>query len=763
MIRYLGLCLIFFSFLKTEHSIAQNPPVALGQWRIHLPYSEVRRITETPSKIYCATPYGLYSYDKGDGTTERLSPINGFGGYRVQAMDYDPATDILIIAYSDCKIELLKGKTITGNDDIFNKTIIGEKTINHINIVNGIAYISTSFGLLEFNLTKNEIRNSYQNIGPGGSVLNIHASSVLNDSLFISTNIGVLRGSMNPNVNLGISDNWTNIKAAGVQSTHIASHLNSIYTEVDSILYKYSNGTWTQLEPDKRIITNIDVDHGKLVAGVYGRYIITIDESGNSSNKPINILNDCLIDGNGQYWYASPINGLSFMNPYGPEIYYYPNGPRSYTSFGITNAFGQLYVTAGGMRVTTYAPTFNGFKFYKFDNFEWSFMPDDPMTYPLYDFTHMAFSKSNNRLYTGTHGKGLLMLENGLPKQVWDETNSPLRARGNLYTIVNGLAVDGKNNVWVSNFGVDTGLHMVTPAGAWRSYKLPTGNTGKIVLDNKGNKWILTPQASGIGIIAFKDNNTPDNLNDDMIIQLNSNKGSGNLPSNNVSDIAFSKSGELLIGTDQGYSKIRVPSNAFNPNAKPGDYDAQRVIISVEANSNLGGYLLGSEVINCITLDGGDRRWFGTNTGAWLIDSDGETILYHFTTDNSPLMSNNVTAIGIMESTGEVFFCTDLGIASFRADAMPAQKGFETLKIFPNPVKPDYGGDIGISGMPDNTLVKITDINGNLVYQTYSNGSLAVWNGKNFDGTRVSTGVYLVFCINTEGTETQVGKILFIH
>jgi hypothetical protein len=205
--------------------------------------------------------------------------------------------------------------------------------------------------------------------------------------------------------------------------------------------------------------------------------------------------------------------------------------------------------------------------------------------------------------------------------------------------------------------------------------------------------------------------------------------------------------------------RIRNPNNAFTG----GDYDAQSIIVSVDSNSNLGGKVLENEVVNCIVVDGGDRRWFGTNKGAWLYDSDGETLLQHFTTENSPLMSDNVISIGIMESTGEVFFGTDQGVASYRSDAIPASKQFSELVIFPNPVKPTYEGDIAITGMPDNTLVKITDINGALVYQTFSNGSLAKWNGKNFDGARVSTGIYLVFCINAEGTESQVGKILFVH
>ena len=745
-------------FLLNTVLVANNPPVSLGQWRIHLPYKNVKVIEETKDKIYCAGTFGLFSYDRGDGFTERLSPINGFGGYNVQAMAYDESSNQLMIAYADCRIEILKDKKITRNDDIFNKTIVGEKTIFHINIIDGIAYISTSFGLLEFNLAKNEIKNSYLNIGPGGTVIEVFGSCINKDSLYISTKSGIYRGSLNPLVNLGISTNWILCKSASVKSSHIAAYKGNIYTEIDSQLFKYSNTGWNVIDPNpKVIVTNIDVDHDKLIIGIYGKYITTIDANGNSSNKGINVLNECLLDGNGNYWYSSPISGLAFMNPFGPELYFYPNGPRSHTSYSMVNAYNNMYVMAGSMRATTYAPTFNGEKYYYFNNFEWTNSPDLPLTLPLYDYTQSAFSKQFNRLYIGTHGKGILQMDNGEAKKVWDETNSPLKGRLNIYTIISGLALDSRSNLWISNFDVDSSLHMLSASGKWSSYKMPTSLTGKIAIDNKNNKWILTPQA-GLGIIAFSDKNTADQ-SDDIKVVLNINKGTGNLPSANVNDIAFTKSGELLIGTDQGYAKIRTPQNVFGK----GDYDAQRVIISVEANSNLGGYLLGSEVINCITVDGGDRRWFGTNTGAWMIDSDGETILKHFTKDNSPLMSDNVSSIAIMESTGEVFIGTDLGIASFRSDAITPTKKFETLKIFPNPVKPDYDGDISISGMPDNTLVKFTDINGSLVNQTYSNGGMAIWNGKTFDGTRASSGVYLVFCINQDGTETQIGKILFIH
>lgn len=753
-LRYIFL---FVSFLCLS-GLYSYEPVALGGWRVHLPYNNTTAICETPDKIYCASVNGLFCFGKFEGTTERLSPANGFSAYKVQAMAYDWNSGTLVIAYSDCRIELLKGKTLEKNDDVFRKTIIGEKTIHHIQITDGIAYLGTSFGLLELNIAKNEIRNSYLNIGPSGTVIDVYGSAIANDSLYISTKTGIYRGSANPNVNLADYTNWFLSAPATIKSSHIASYQNRLYAEIDSQLYRYSDKSWKLYKPvsKKRIITNIEVLHNRLIIGSYGDSILELDENGVQGGRKVNILNQGIRDREGLFWYASPGNGLVLMHS-GGEVNYFPNGPRSVNAYNFTNAYGNLWVMAGAFVSTTYAPTFNGNKYYYFDNFEWTNSPENPLTYPLYDFTIANFQKNTGRMYIGTHGKGLLQMNNGVPFKVWDETNSPLKQRGGSYTIIRGLATDSRNNLWVSNFDVDSSLLQLSPAGKWTSYKLPVSKTGKILIDNKNNKWILTPQESS-GILAFSDKNTA-NPDDDSSVLIGTAKGGGNLPSSTVNDIAFTRSGELLIGTDQGYVKIRNPGNAFTG----GDFDAQRVIVSVDANSNLGGYLLESEIIYCIAIDGGDRRWFGTNKGVWLYDSDGETLLHHFTTENSPLMSDNVLSIGIMESTGEVFFGTDQGIVSFRSDALPESKNFTELVIYPNPVKPDFSGDIAITGMPDNTLVKITDINGHMVWQTYSNGGMATWNGKTFDGTRASTGVYLVFCINTDGSETQAGKILFIN
>jgi len=172
---------------------------------------------------------------------------------------------------------------------------------------------------------------------------------------------------------------------------------------------------------------------------------------------------------------------------------------------------------------------------------------------------------------------------------------------------------------------------------------------------------------------------------------------------------------------------------------------------------------LGKEQINCIKVDAANRKWIGTPNGVWLVSEDGYTVIKNFTTVNSPLLSNNVMEIGIDESTGEVFFGTEKGIISYMGDASQGSANFNNVEIYPNPVRPDFTGSVAIRGLIENCTVKITDIRGNLVYETISNGGFASWDGKSFNGKRVSTGVYLIFAADKFGEKTHVGKLLFIN
>jgi hypothetical protein len=172
--------------------------------------------------------------------------------------------------------------------------------------------------------------------------------------------------------------------------------------------------------------------------------------------------------------------------------------------------------------------------------------------------------------------------------------------------------------------------------------------------------------------------------------------------------------------------------------------------------------LLQDEKITAIEVDGGNRKWIGTERGVWLFNPTGESMVYNFTSENSPLLSNKIVDIEIDKITGEVFFATDKGIVSFRSDATNGNPTFDAVKIFPNPVTPDFSGNVGISGLTTDAIVKITDVSGKLVFETRAEGGTAVWGVRDYSGNRVSTGVYLVFASTADGSSRVVGKLAVI-
>lgn len=173
---------------------------------------------------------------------------------------------------------------------------------------------------------------------------------------------------------------------------------------------------------------------------------------------------------------------------------------------------------------------------------------------------------------------------------------------------------------------------------------------------------------------------------------------------------------------------------------------------------------MGTEIINTIAIDGANRKWFGTqNSGVYLMSSDGTKEILHFTTKNSPLFSDNILDIGINQKTGEVYFATAKGLISYKGTATDANNDFNNIFVYPNPVKPDFTGVIAIRGLMKNSDVKITDISGNIVFETKSLGGQAIWNGKNLNGNRVKSGVYMVFSASEDGNNKKAAKILFIN
>jgi hypothetical protein len=259
------------------------------------------------------------------------------------------------------------------------------------------------------------------------------------------------------------------------------------------------------------------------------------------------------------------------------------------------------------------------------------------------------------------------------------------------------------------------------------------------------------------GILVFDTKGTPADPSDDSFRVLKSSSGSGGLPSNRVLSMAEDKDQEIWVGTDKGVGVFYTPDDLFSQNPS----DAEEILVDYD------GFLeplLENEEVNAITVDGADQKWIGTsNSGVFHLSPNGKEQIHRFSESNSPLIADGINDIAVHPNTGEVFFGTTQGIISYRAEATEGKERLEEVVIYPNPVKKDHTGPVAIRGLPANSTVKITDVNGDLVHRTRSKGGQAVWDGTDTDGLRVRTGVYIVFVASPSGKQSKAGKIMFFH
>jgi ligand-binding sensor domain-containing protein len=278
----------------------------------------------------------------------------------------------------------------------------------------------------------------------------------------------------------------------------------------------------------------------------------------------------------------------------------------------------------------------------------------------------------------------------------------------------------------------------------------------KLIIDSRGLLWFVNDHWENVGVFCY-DPKTDQIVN--SFRQFNNQDGTtynDYRPHCIVEDLE----GNLWLGTKYG------PFMLEKENVLTKDTYLTQVKVPRNDGTNYADYLLSGANISCIAIDGGNRKWFGTyGAGVYLISADNMTQLQHFTTENSPLLSDNIEAITINPSTGEVFFGTENGLCSYMGDATQAQVSMvkDNVYAYPNPVVKDYDGLITVVGLSFNADVKIITTNGQLVAEGRSNGGTFTWNGRDRQGRRVASGIYMVVTATSDGSKGTVCKIAVIN
>ena len=751
--------------------------IPIGGWRDHLSFKRALDLCEAENKIFCAGGSNLFSFDKSDGSIERYSKINGLSDIGVTKVAYDKQRKIVIIAYADANIDLLQNGKIINIADIKRKSILGSKSINHILVDNDYTYLSCGFGIVVLDLNKFEIKDTYYITGNNPSVneLLLHR-----DTFYAATAAGVYYAAKN-NPNLANPSNWKSEPGIPLGNYNTLAFFN------DSILVNKPTATAGKIYI--RSVKNhqwIDYlngvptlrikPYGKKLYIVYGYGVSVRDTLRNQINylgggygyppcepplicysKPLNVI----VDKDGINWLVDESFGL--VENAAPFYFSYPtpSGPFTNNVYDMSFTGNALWVAPGG-HDDAWTNLYNQEGVSSFMDEEWKHKSGRGV-FDIFKVKQDPFDK--DRIFASSWFHGLIRYNNSIdtPAVVYNTSNSTLKqwSLNPGFIGVSGLDFDANGNLWLANAYTNSLVNLLTPDGKWKAFNtavLPELNgalTGSIIATQSNQKWVVLPRQGG-GILVFDDNGTLDDPSDDLIKKLNFSVGTGGITGSEVYAIVEDKNGEIWVGTEKGISVFYSPSLVFSNE----NYDAQQIKIEQDGNIQ---FLLETELVTAIAVDGANRKWVGTqNSGVYFMSSDGTQQLGHFTAENSPLFSNNIASIAINPSDGEVFFGTDLGIISYRGTAT---EGSETCEIsaFPNPVTPAYKGLIAIKGLTQDAYVKITDVSGSLIYATKALGGQAIWDGKDLQGKPAASGVYMVFSAKADGSSSCSTKILKVN
>ena len=748
--------------------------IGTGQWRLHVPNRKSLDVVVANNIVYSAFKDGILEYDIENSEKSLWTNVNGLSDISITCLGLDKKNEAVYIGYENGNIDRLQNNHVENIPAIKLAQVNGSKRINKIISFNNYIYIATNFSIIKFDPVKFEVRDTYYPTQTNDPILDL---SFTNDSIFALTENKLLKSNLT-NTALADFTQWSIDTRVPINT-----HLTAKYSEIEIINSQF-------------YLLSSSPDYGKdTVYCVKNSGLdLVINKNESYEINSINILDDKLainIDAgvkvmNSDYslykfygvagvscnrsffhknivWMSDKYSGLvRFINGYGEHIDF--QGPMGDKFYSVECSKDKLIVSSGGLN--GHGMTWNTSGTYVFQDENWTSF--DRNTEPMWLNTNfwdnlVAATNPNNtnQMAVGTFsGIPLTIFENGkTASKIFTVNNSPIQSTiWNTEAMISALKYDELGNLWIGNGYCSKPLKVLTKDQKWQSIDL--GNScinqsiNKIVIDYNGNKWLAVPS---VGVVGFKDNKTIETLSDDKIKIVNSTDGNGGLPSNQVTALAADFNNEIWIGTESGFAILYNSDNIFTSTSA---FNAQRIKLRFEGENE---YLLGKTYITDIEVDGGNRKWFGTaNTGIFLLSSDGNEILQNFTTDNSPLISNVILDMAFNHKTGDLFIATDKGLVSYRADASEGDAEYSNVQVFPNPVKPDFNGLITIQGIQYDSDINVTDVAGNLVYKTTSNGGMATWDGKTVNGERVKGGVYLFWTApnDTNGKGRKVGKVV---
>jgi sugar lactone lactonase YvrE len=743
-------------------------------WKGYFSYKEIKDISQSPTVFYAAAENALFSKDLTTNSLKTTNTIDGLSGQTITSMYHSIAFNKTVIGYKNGLIIIVNdsdGTMLNVVDIITNGVNQNLKRINHFMEYNGILYLSTDFGIVQYNLATSGFGDTFR-IGDLGAEIKVSQTAISNGVIYAATSIGIKSANIiNPNLN--DYNQWTQLIAGGFSGVETFG-TNVVASSNWGQLFKLNGSGFTSFSTLPLVANDLRASGDYLIVStqtsvyVYSQNLSLMFQINNNQIPNISAKFTCATIIDNLLYLGTLEDGVITTTIQNPTIFSFlsPDGPSRNALFAINASTNNVWAVYGGYSsdYNPYTYDYNGLNTYGFSKYTENGWQNTPYSAVL---GAKALSKitvnpnNSNLVYLSSFFSGLLKVENDIPTILYDESNSSLESlvltppNPNYKDLrINGAAFDKSGNLWIGNGWSKNGLKKLSTQGAWSSVNIEPisqryyeNSYGEVVVDKNGTKWMAS---SYDGVIAYNDTGN-------LFKKISLGAESGNLPVVDARVVAIDNRNQLWIGTTSG---LRVlPS-------------VDRFLTDDQLNSNsiiilengLAQELLYEQFITDIVVDGANNKWVGTaDSGVFQFSSDGQQTLRRFTSSNSPLPSNAINDIDINPTSGEVFFATDKGMVSYKGTSTTASSDLSNVNVYPNPVRPEFEGTVKVSGLSNKCNVKITDIEGNLVYETISQGGTIEWDTKAFGKYNVASGVYMIFISSQDAMDTTVKKVMIIR
>lgn len=754
-----------------------------GQWRIHPKYvgSEAQNIVEMGGRIYYLVSNNLFCFDPETQENEAWNKQNYLSDVVIKNIYHNPDEDYIVVVYDNGNLDVIEADGHVRNlTEIKNASLNSSKIVNSVSFASGIFYAATDFGYVVYDADDWEVDESriYRRASADNPDVSITVKMLAvaraGNYLVMANDTAFYSGSAAERHDALSSFNVTKASLGkSVQLFPVAD--GQLFVLTESRLYLASvTQTGVKLETLVRAKpeTVQPTPDGFLVNFMAQGYYYTFDAQGGNGTKVDGGNELYCVAGDGSLWSVAE-DGLH--NSKAPESYYMPIGITMGNPFWMTyNAGkGMLYLTNTGTLGRMFDPERDPTVVNVYDGTRWTDVTPGPLLKNSGTYWLTFAPENDDEYYLGSWWNGVYKVRGTQVVQTYNWENSPMIHASDNYFCHAVTTLDRQGNLWVVQTANGVTPVMVLPsakrrldnvsASDWIDLEMTDVRSSKFsrILATKLNNYIIYSIGNYGPVLVWDYGGDPAGnvrkiTHNSFVDQDNS-----TYEWDVIFDFAEDLNGLIWMASTSGVISFD-PKLAFN-----SDFTINHIKVPRNDGTGLADYLLDGNQANCIAVDANNCKWIGTESqGLFYVSADGSQILRQFNVDNSPLLSNTIRDICCNEATGSIFITTGNGLIEYFPDsAGPAEGDMINVQAYPNPVRPDYGGNVTITGLRDNCLVKIADAAGNVVTQMRSHGGTAQWDARTPSGDRVKSGVYFVFASQGQSgaSGAAVAKILIMR